>query len=77
MADPLDPCTLLAQARKARHDFLTGKSISEFRDQNGESVKYRNFASLSDIDQYIRDLDAECNPGSVRASRPRAIGFIF
>jgi hypothetical protein len=77
MATQPDPCALLEEARQAKHDFLRGQSISEFRDQNGESVKYRNFATLQDLNAYIADLEGQCNPGYARARRNRPLGFIF
>ena len=72
-----DPCTLLAQARQARHDYLTGKGISEFRDQNGESVKYNAFKNIGDLDNYIAELDRQCNPTAPLVASRRPLGFFF
>lgn len=46
----------LADARQAYHNLLTGQAVAEFRDQNGEVVRYTqmNRAALFD---YIGTLE--------------------
>jgi len=69
----VDYCALLATAQKAYDDIISGKGIIEFRDQNGESVKYgQGNATL--LLARIRELDALCTP---KKCRSRPIGFIF
>ena len=48
----------LTEARQAYHDLLTGQAVTEFRDQNGEMVRYTqiNRAALSD---YIARLERQ------------------
>ncbi len=45
----------LDEAESALHALATGTSVVEFRDQNGETVKY-NQASRSGLLAYILDL---------------------
>lgn len=50
--------TMLEDAEKAYHLLMTGASVAEFRDQNGETVKYTAI-SAPRLKAYIRDLRAE------------------
>jgi hypothetical protein len=43
------------EALDAQHALLTGTAVVEFRDQNGELVKY-NQASAGRLGAYIQDL---------------------
>lgn len=78
MAEPNCPdwCALLQAALTAHSELLTGKTVVEFRDQNGEMVKYQA-AKAGDLASYIETLRRLCNPQYGRYARPRAIGFIF
>lgn len=55
---PLTTAQKLVEAEQARHEILTGQSVSRFIDQNGESVQY-NKANLSQLEEYIAELKAE------------------
>lgn len=48
----------LNEAKQAYHDLLTGQAVTEFRDQNGETVRYTqiNRAALAD---YISRLERQ------------------
>lgn len=65
---------LLAQARQAKHDLVTGKLARVFMDQNGERVEF-NKTSLADLDAYIRQLETALLPP--RAAYRKPIGFTF
>lgn len=64
--------TLLDDAEAAYHALLTGKAVAEFRDQNGETVKYTT-ASLPRLLAYITQLKREL--GVVVASGPMRVWF--
>jgi len=64
---------LLTDAKNAYHSLLTGKQAVEFRDSNGETVRY-NTANISKLAAYIADLERQSNP-SPRTSGP--MGIIF
>lgn len=48
----------LADARAAYHSLMTGTGVVEFRDSNGETVKYQS-TSKSSLLAYIQQLEAE------------------
>lgn len=48
----------LVEAEAAYHDLLTGKSIVELRDSNGETVRY-TAANRSSLQSYISSLKAQ------------------
>lgn len=50
--------TTLDDARKAYHSLMTGAAVAEFRDQNGETVKY-SAISAPRLLAYIRWLEGE------------------
>lgn len=54
----------LAEAQAAYHDLTIGKAVAEFRDSNGEIVKYSQ-ARKSDLANYIADLKAQITPTTV------------
>lgn len=61
---------LLADAKTAYHSLLTGKQAVEFRDSNGETVRY-NVANISKLAAYIADLERQlsttpCTSGPMR-----------
>lgn len=49
---------MLIDAQQAYHDLITGASIVEVRDQNGEVLKY-NRANKNDLKAYIDMLKVE------------------
>ena len=48
----------LQEARTAYHALMTGQSIVEFRDQNGETVKYGQ-ANANKLAIYIQQLEQQ------------------
>lgn len=71
MADCTSLETLLAAARAAYHELMTGGAISRFIDQNGESVSYTR-GRTGDLNAYIARLEndlAICQGASSRAYR--------
>jgi hypothetical protein len=65
---------LLAEARTARHNLVTGKLARVFMDQNGERVEFTE-TNMAKLDSYIAGLESEI-AGTRRYSR-KPIGFIF
>lgn len=55
---------------------LSGTSIEEFVDQNGEKVRYGK-ANISGLLKHINELRAMIDCGFARAYRPRPMGFVF
>lgn len=57
----------LAEAKAAYHELLTGRAVAEFRDQNGETVRYQA-ANARSLAAYIQDLEnqlsTECRPSA-------------
>lgn len=49
---------MLIDAQTALHALLTGSAVAEFRDQNGETVKYSK-ANKSDLMAYIEWLKGQ------------------
>lgn len=47
---------LLAAAKAAQHKLLTGSAVAEFKDQNGETVRYHG-ANRGSLASYIADLE--------------------
>lgn len=62
---------MLTEAEKAYHDLLTGSAVVEFRDQNGETVKYLR-ANKNDLLAYINSLKAQLGQ-SVAPSGPMRV----
>jgi hypothetical protein len=58
--------TRLAEAEAAYHKLMTGQAAVEFRDSNGEQVKY-NQSSIRGLTAYIADLKRQLGLGSVTA----------
>lgn len=48
----------LAEAREALHRLLTGSSVEELQDQNGERVRYSR-PSIPRLRSYIAELEGE------------------
>jgi hypothetical protein len=65
---------LLAEARTARHNLVTGKLARVFMDQNGERVEF-NKTSIADLDAYIRELELLVTPTTVKRPRPMGVTF--
>lgn len=53
----MNPAVLLAEARAAYHNLMTGTSVVEVRDSTGESVRY-SVANASRLKIYIDELAA-------------------
>lgn len=51
------------EASAAYHALLTGQAVAEFRDQNGETVRY-TAANRGALAAYIADLKRQLNPTS-------------
>lgn len=51
----------LADAEKAYHDLMTGASVVEVTDQNGERIKYAQ-ANAFRLAAYIQDLKRQLSP---------------
>lgn len=65
----IDKHTLLAEAEAAYHRLLTGESVAEVRDQNGELVRY--FApQAARLKAYILELKRELGLLSTSALAP-------
>lgn len=66
---------LLTEARAAYHKLMTGISLVEVRDQNGETVRFSQINSKS-LYAYIQELERQLEaPTKVRPNRP--MGFVF
>lgn len=61
---------MLDEAEQAKHDLLTGKAVAEFRDQNGETVKYSK-ADIDKLSQYIETLKTALGVNTVAAGPMR------
>lgn len=60
----VDKQVLLQQAEAAYHSLMLGQNVAEFRDQNGELVRYTP-ARKADLWGYILQLRAELGRPSV------------
>lgn len=64
----VDLQTQLQEAEQAYHNLMTGQSVAEFRDQNGEMVRYSP-ANASRLLAYITSLKMQlggCPVGPAR-----------
>ncbi len=52
---------LLAEAKAAYHALMTGTSVVEARDQNGEMIRY-SVANAGRLAAYIQQLEWKLNP---------------
>lgn len=67
--------SLLAEAKTAYHNLMTGQAMVEVRDQNGENVRFSQINRAA-LYSYIQELERKlCKPAGARANRP--MGFIF
>ena len=67
----VDLATRLAEAEEAYHALMTGQSAAEFRDQNGEMVRYTP-ANAARLLAYIQSLKQQLGliaPGSLGPAR--------
>lgn len=69
----VDKATLLQQAEAAYHQLMLGQGVAEFRDQNGETVRYTP-SRKADLWGYILQLRAELGKSS--AGRPGRAWFV-
>lgn len=66
---------MLTDAQEAYHALLIGESVAEFRDQNGEIVKYTP-ANRNALASYIARLEKALGIGQVPgSSRPMQVWF--
>lgn len=65
---------MLDDAQAAYHRLLLGESVAEFRDQNGETVRY-TAASRSALATYIEQLKAQLGLSKRNASAPMRVWF--
>ncbi len=56
----MTPAEALVEAEAAWHRLMTGQAVVEFRDQNGETVRYGK-ATKGDLAIYIQTLKAAIN----------------
>lgn len=63
---------MLDDARAAYHRIMTGANVVEFKDQNGESVRY-SAANSAKLASYIRQLETEL--GEKPPMRPTGVWF--
>lgn len=68
----VDKAAMLQQAEAAYHQLMIGQGVVEFRDQNGELVKY-SASRKADLWGYILQLRAELGKSS--AGRPGRAWF--
>ena len=73
---PPDYCAMLAKAEAAYDDWINGKGVIEFEDQNGERIR-RSPANLPRLASRIQELRRLCDPFGAMQQRSRAIGFTF
>ncbi len=73
---PIDYCALLAKAEAAYEDWISGRGVIEFEDQNGERIR-KSAANLPLLSARIAELRKLCDPLAALRNRPRAIGFTF
>jgi len=66
----------LLDAEEKKHLLVTGRSVEQFIDQNGESVKYTK-ANLGLLERYIGELTDLLNPADALAKYPRPMRFLF
>lgn len=73
----MDYCKLLKEAESAYHRLMTGGAVAEFRDSNGELVRY-TAQSAPRLKIYIQELKTKCSGsigGGLDAIRP--FGGVF
>lgn len=63
---------MLTEAEAAYHGLLTGKAVVEFRDQNGETVKYSQASRLG-LAAYIQYLKGQL--GLLSGAGPMRVWF--
>jgi uncharacterized protein (UPF0216 family) len=65
----------LTQARKAKHDLMTGKAPRVIVDNNGERVEF-NTANINSLNTYIAELETSlARAGTTSVRGP--LGFFF
>lgn len=73
---PVDYCALLAKAEAAYDDWISGKGVIEFEDQNGERIR-KSAANLPALRNRIAELRKLCDPLAAYRNRHRGFGFTF
>lgn len=71
-------CQRLREAELQYHKLMTGTSIVEITDQNGDRVKF-GAANRANLYNYIQELRLLCpqTAGTVQPRVSRPVGFIF
>ena len=64
----------LTAAKKAYSDLISGKSVAEFQDQNGERLRYGR-ADMQRLSSYIQQLERECADADVGDRGPLRMVF--
>lgn len=75
MPDTSNTATLLAEARTAYHELMTGRSVRVLVDQNGERIEYGH-ANAAKLLSYIQTLEGILS-GDVAGQKTKPIRFIF
>ncbi|RID91897.1 phage tail protein [Gemmobacter lutimaris] len=65
---------MLTEAREAYHRLVTGDAVAEFRDQNGELVRYAQ-ANANKLAAYIKSLEDALGLTPVAARAPMRVWF--
>lgn len=63
---------MLDEARVAYHALVTGQAVAEFRDQNGETIRYSK-ADTAKLAAYIASLEKTLDSDEIDASRPMKV----
>jgi hypothetical protein len=64
----------LVEAETAYHALLTGRSVVELRDQNGETIRYTPASRLALL-SYINDLKRQVDASSAPSTAPLRVLF--
>lgn len=67
----LDYAVLLEEAELAYHKLATGRAAVEFRDSNGETIRYTQ-ANMADLAKYIELIKSKLGVG---CSGPMTVSF--
>lgn len=70
----MTPEEMLAEARAQYHLLVTGQAAVEFRDQNGELVRFTQ-ANRGDLAKYIQQLEAQVNKTTPEQRGPMRMIF--
>lgn len=65
---------MLTEARAALHRLMTGAAVAEFRDQNGETIRYSQ-ANRNALISYVKWLESELGVSGPASSGPMRAWF--